>query len=111
MITIYNIKKSDMINHPNGEVFYLLELRGLSTDEKPKTIENGTIENGSVFIEIDTQDVYIYDGENEEWLPSNAVSTNESLDNESENSDKKEIIENDDSKENIIVEEKATNEK
>jgi hypothetical protein len=101
MITIYNIKKSDMINHPNGEVFYLLELRGLSTDEKPKTIENGTIENGSVFIEIDTQDVYIYDGENEEWLPSNAVSTNESLD-----SDKKEIIENDD-----IKEEKPTNEK
>ena len=67
MVTIYNIKKSEMINHPNGEVFYLLELRGLSTDEKPKSIENGTIENGSVFIEIDTGDVYIYDLENEEW--------------------------------------------
>lgn len=70
MVTIYNIKKSEMINHPNGEVFYLLELRGLSTDEKPVEIENGTIENGSVFIEIDTQDVYIYDGENKEWLPT-----------------------------------------
>lgn len=68
MITIYNIKKSEMINHPNGEVFYLLEMRGLSTDEKPLEIENGTIENGSVFIEIDTQDVYIYDGVSKEWI-------------------------------------------
>lgn len=77
MVTIYNIKKSDMINRPNGEVFYLLELRGLSTDKKPTTIENGTVENGSVFIEIDTQDVYIYDGENEEWLPNNTLDSNE----------------------------------
>lgn len=68
MVTIYNIKKSEMINHPNGEVFYLLELRGLSTDEKPIAIENGTIENGSVFIEIDTGDVYIFDAENKEWI-------------------------------------------
>ena len=67
MVTIYNIKKSEMINHPNGEVFYLLELRGLSTDEKPVEIENGTIENGSVFIEIDTGDVYIFDAVNKEW--------------------------------------------
>lgn len=67
MVTIYNIKKSEMINHPNGEVFYLLELRGLSSDEKPVEIENGTIENGSTFIEIDTGDVYIFDAENKEW--------------------------------------------
>ena len=67
MVTIYNIKKSEMINHPNGEVFYLLELRGLSSDEKLIEIENGTIENGSVFIEIDTGDVYIFDAENKEW--------------------------------------------
>ena len=67
MVTIYNIKKSEMINHPNGEVFYLLELRGLSSDEKPVEIKNGTIENGSVFIEIDTGDVYIFDALNKEW--------------------------------------------
>lgn len=86
MVTIYNIKKSEMINHPNGEVFYLLELRGLSTDEKPTTIENGTIENGSVFIEIDTQEVFIYDGENSVWLPkaeeTNSVEDNKNNDNE-----------------------------
>ena len=68
MVTIYNVKKSEMINHPNGEVFYLLELRGLSTDEKPTEIENGTIENGSVFIEIDTQKVYIYNIVTKEWI-------------------------------------------
>lgn len=67
MVTIYNIKKSEMFNRPNGEVFYLCELRGLSTDDKPTTIENGTIENGSVFIEIDTSNVYIFDGENKKW--------------------------------------------
>jgi len=67
MITIYNIKKSEMENHPNGEVFYLLELRGLSTDEKPTEIENGTIENGSTFIEIDTGNVFIYDIVSKEW--------------------------------------------
>lgn len=56
-----------MINHPNGEVFYLCELRGLSTDTKPTSIQNGTIENGSEFKEIDTGDVYLYDLENKEW--------------------------------------------
>lgn len=87
MVTIYNIKKSEMINHPNGEVFYLLELRGLSTDEKPTTIENGTIENGSVFIEIDTQEVFIYDGENEIWLPVVEESNNEE-DNKKDDSER-----------------------
>jgi len=87
MVTIYNIKKSEMINHPNGEVFYLLELRGLSTDEKPTTIENGTIENGSVFIEIDTQEVFIYDGENEIWLPE-AEELNNEEDNKKDDSER-----------------------
>ena len=67
MITIYNVKKSEMTTRPNGEVFYLCELRGLSTDEKPTTIENGTIENGSAFIEIDTGDVYLYNLDSKEW--------------------------------------------
>lgn len=71
MISIYNVKKSEMLTHPNGEVFYLCELRGLSTDEKPTAIDNGTIENGSVFIEIDTGDVYLYDLDNEQWINLN----------------------------------------
>lgn len=71
MISIYNVKKSEMLTHPNGEVFYLCELRGLSTDEKPNAIENGSIENGSQFIEIDTGDVYLYDLANEQWININ----------------------------------------
>ena len=67
MVTIYNVKKSEMLTHPNGEVFYLCELRGLSTDEKPTTIENGTIENGSAFIEINTGKVYLYNLDSKEW--------------------------------------------
>ena len=68
MISIYNVKKSEMLTHPNGEVFYLCELRGLSTDEKPNAIENGSIENGSQFIEIDTGYLYLYDGVSKDWM-------------------------------------------
>ena len=35
---------------------------GVSTDEKPINIENG-----SYFIEIDTGDIYRFDAENEQW--------------------------------------------
>lgn len=66
MVTIYNIKRNDLMNQ---KAYILCELRGLSTDTKPIQIEENIIENGSVFIEIDTQDVFIYDGENETWLP------------------------------------------
>lgn len=61
MITIYTQK--DVDNNSKYEV----ELRGLSTDEKPKTIKNAPIENGSTFIEIDTGKFYMYDLENEQW--------------------------------------------
>ena len=40
-----------------------VELRGLSTDEKPTE----DIVNGTVFVEIDTGKIYMYDLENEEW--------------------------------------------
>ena len=44
------------------------EFRGLSTDTKPVDNYNGTkIANGSVFIEIDTENIYFYDEENSEW--------------------------------------------
>lgn len=73
MITISKVKKSDI----EGEGKFLVELMGLSTDEKPITTldpekvengNNGVIENGSILIEIDTHDVYLYDKENSEWL-------------------------------------------
>lgn len=64
MITIYDNKK---VKKQNGSIKFLVELRGLSTDSKPTTIENGIVENGSTFIEIDTGKLYLYDLDSEEW--------------------------------------------
>lgn len=61
MITIYEQKDKD--NNQKYEV----ELRGLSTDEKPTTIKGATIENGSTFIEIDTGKFYMFDLQNTQW--------------------------------------------
>lgn len=41
-----------------------VEYSGLSTDSKP----SNNLLNGSVFFEIDTQDVYFYDEENSQWI-------------------------------------------
>lgn len=60
MISIY--QKRDVITREGVETKEI-EMRGLSTDEKPT--EN--IVNGTSFIEIDTGKVYMYDLENEEW--------------------------------------------
>ena len=46
------------------------EFCGLSTDEKPLVYgENGaSIENGSIFHEIDSGDIYKFDAENQLWI-------------------------------------------
>ena len=41
-----------------------LELRGLSTDNKPV---NDFVGNGSIFLEMDTANVYMFDGESKTW--------------------------------------------
>lgn len=64
MVTIYNINK---VEKKNGTIKFLVELRGLEDDTKPTTIQNGIIENGSSFIEIDTGKLFMYDLENETW--------------------------------------------
>jgi hypothetical protein len=61
MITIYSQKDKD--NNTKMEV----ELRGLSTDEKPTTIKGAVVDNGSTFIEIDTGKLYMYDLEHQTW--------------------------------------------
>ena len=43
---------------------YTYEFRGLSTDDKSE-ITNMT--NGSIFFEMDTSKVYMYDAQNEQW--------------------------------------------
>lgn len=50
MISMFN-KKDEVV-----------ELRGLSTDTKPTNVGNG-----SVFIEIDTGTVYMFDAQNKQW--------------------------------------------
>lgn len=59
----YNTRTED------GYIYNLVELRGLSDDEKPVVLDNGVnVDNGSVFIEMDTQDIYMYDYDNANWV-------------------------------------------
>lgn len=61
MVSIFKLEKAV----DNNEAF--VELRGLSDDTKPTLINGAKVGNGSSFIEIDTQKIAFYDGENEEW--------------------------------------------
>lgn len=45
----------------------IVELRGTSTDEKPLTINGITIDNGSLFIEIDTGKIYMFNLDTTTW--------------------------------------------
>lgn len=64
MVTIY---KTDNIKKEEEGALIKAELRGLSTDTKPSKVGEQTIDNGSVFIEIDTGKIFFYDLENQEW--------------------------------------------
>lgn len=46
-----------------------LSFKGLSTDTKPTgKYDDLAIINGSTFFEMDTQEVYFYDGTTDSWL-------------------------------------------
>ena len=64
MVSTYKIENTKV--RPDGD-YISVELRGLSTDTKPSKIDDKFIDNGSIFIEIDTQAIYFYDLENQEW--------------------------------------------
>lgn len=64
MITLF---KEEKTNIGTEETKMTVELRGLSRDEKPTEFDGYVIDNGSVFIEIDTGKIYMYDLENEQW--------------------------------------------
>ena len=58
-----------MITVDKSDVNQPLSFKGLSTDTKPTVKHNSLpILNGSTFFEIDTQDVYFYDGGTDTWL-------------------------------------------
>lgn len=64
MISIY---KTDNIKIGEEETIIYGELRGLSTDTKPTEIDDKTIGNGCVFIEIDTGKLFFFDGASKTW--------------------------------------------
>lgn len=64
MVSIY---KNDNIKLTEEGEIISAELRGLSTDTKPTEIDGKEISNGSVFIEIDTQKIFFFDGTSKEW--------------------------------------------
>lgn len=67
MITLQKIEDVERYR-VNPDVSYIsVELRGLSTDTKPTEFNGEQIDNGSIFIEIDTGKIFFYDLENEEW--------------------------------------------
>lgn len=63
MITIAKVEKL-AFNQKDPQI---VELRGLSTDTKPTEIGGIKVGNGSIFVEIDTGNIFLYDQENEEW--------------------------------------------
>ena len=62
MITI--LRKNDVDAGDNQRE---LEIRGLSTDTKPTEINSVDIPNGTVFIEINTGKMFLFDLENTQW--------------------------------------------
>ena len=64
MVTLY--KNDNVRKTIEGQTTYC-ELRGLSTDTKPIEINGYTIGNGPVFIEIDTQNVAIFNETTQQW--------------------------------------------
>lgn len=66
MITILKTDTIKIEGKKFGQLDYM-EIRGLSTDEKPLTIKNKEISNGSIFIEIDTGKIFLFDAQNKLW--------------------------------------------
>ena len=75
MVTLYKMENK---SRRGDDGYAVVELRGLSSDEKPtvlpgKYFDDNQIEtskyvdNGSIFIEIDTGNIFCDDLENEEW--------------------------------------------
>lgn len=65
MISI--VKTDKVINTEEGQKI-TGELRGLSTDTKPTEIDEKIIDNGSVFVEIDTGKIFFYDLTSQTWM-------------------------------------------
>lgn len=60
------IKTDNIKNTSEGKIIYC-ELRGLSGDTKPTALGTNKIGNGSVFFEIDTQNMFLFDEVSKTW--------------------------------------------
>lgn len=65
MISIYKVDNTKI--KPKDD-YISVDLRGKSTDTKPTEINGKKIDNGSVYVEMDSGKIYFYDLENEQWL-------------------------------------------
>lgn len=66
MVTLNKITKA-RTDESEKKSYIVGEFYGLSTDTKPTVFEGSYVDNGSVFIEIDTQNIAFYDLENTSW--------------------------------------------
>ncbi len=64
MIKIYNMENTQTTDNKE---YVTGEFRGLSTDSKPTKVGEKYVDNGAVFIEINTGKIYFYDLENTQW--------------------------------------------
>ena len=64
MVSLYKVENTKI--KPDDD-YISAELRGLSTDTKPEEIGGKKVDNGSIFLEIDTGKLYLYDLENTQW--------------------------------------------
>lgn len=60
---------NSFIRRGNDYNIPIMEIYGLSTDEKPLKDETGMdIPNGSYYLEIDTLNVYFFNSETKQWI-------------------------------------------
>ena len=64
MVSTYKIENTKIKSDGN---YISAELRGLSTDEKPTQIDGKKIDNGSIFLEINTGKLFFYDLDSQTW--------------------------------------------
>lgn len=62
-------KEKSMVTVNKSDISDELNFKGKSTDTKPEeTFAGMKIVNGSTFFEMDTQEIYYYDGATDKWL-------------------------------------------
>ena len=64
MVSIYKMESRRV---DEGKEYITGELRGLSTDTKPTKIGEKYIDNGTMFIEINTGKLFLFDMDSNTW--------------------------------------------